>query len=574
MRYLSVILSVVFIGLVSLGAALVAHQYFQGQELEKARGRLSLYRASVNAELDRFSHLTHILANDPFVVSSLLNGNTTIVDSRFEDFANQSGLDAIYLINPQGLTIAASNHALPSSFIGEDYSFRPYFQDALAGKQGRFYAIGATTGQPGYFIADPVLATGGRVLGVVVIKINFGALEDSWRSSGETVFMANEDGVILLASDRDYLYRTTEPLSASQRNVILFSRQFPNQPLEPLGWSLSGNTAKLSGRDWLHLSANAAPHNWQIHYFMADERSSALAWLTAAAVVIILGSILIAFQIQRTRRIGTALRRSEEEEAKLRLANERLAQEIVDRKTAERRLSRTQNELERASRLAALGRLAASVTHELGQPIAAMRNHVAAAELGPSGPSRFTGSIGGLIDRMEGITRQLKFFSRSDADDFAEFDLVAAMDASLVLVAPNIDGTATVINFDRPDGPTPIRGSKLRVEQVMTNVLRNAIDAVEDTDHPTVTIRIGSDPSPWFEVQDNGHGLGDATLADLQEPFVTTRESGRGMGLGLAISSGIVKDHEGTMQASNVDSGGALFRVTFPAPNANERGDA
>ena len=251
--------------------------------------------------------------------------------------------------------------------------------------------------------------------------------------------------------------------------------------------------------------------------------------------------------------------------ADLRKANQLLAIEIEERRIAERRLKRTQDELERASRLAALGRLAASVTHELGQPIAAMRNHLVAAEIG-GGTSSLTGKIGGLVDRMEGITRQLKFFATSDVEPFSAVNLQEAMRASLSLVEPNLNAANTRMQLDLPDRPILIRGSRLRIEQVMTNLLRNAIDASEDSAPPRVNIRMGGDASgAWFEIEDNGHGLGETTLADLAEPFVTTRDSGRGMGLGLAISAGIVSDHDGTMAAQNTDSGGAVFRVTFPA---------
>jgi two-component system C4-dicarboxylate transport sensor histidine kinase DctB len=268
------------------------------------------------------------------------------------------------------------------------------------------------------------------------------------------------------------------------------------------------------------------------------------------------------------------LARSEEEEAKLRDANERLAIEIDDRKTAERSLKRTQSELERASRLAALGQLSASVTHELGQPIAAMRNHLVAAEISSSGEAKLPQKIGSLVDRMEGITRQLRFFARSENEAFDDVDLCTSVNAALSLVAPNIEQGRVKISFDAPPSPVFIRGSALRIEQVITNLLRNAIDATDEADAPEIHVAImASDDEAVLEIQDNGHGLGEATLAELQEPFVTTKESGRGMGLGLAISTSIVKDHDGKMTARNRDGGGTIFCVTFPIASATEDKD-
>ena len=321
----------------------------------------------------------------------------------------------------------------------------------------------------------------------------------------------------------------------------------------------------------MHLTSDQLPHGWELHYFAADDRVVARSWLVTASMVLVAGFALILFQVQRARRMGVALKRSEFEEAQLRSANERLAIEIAERRTTEHQLKRTQEDLERASRLAALGQLAASVTHELGQPIAAMKNHLAAAEITGKSTGSFTRHVSALVDRMEGITRQLKFFARSETQDFQDFDLSDAVRTSVTLVEPNVAATGAQIDIDLPQAPSLIRGSRLRIEQVVTNLLRNAIDAAEDTDLPKIHIQIQSTPSETLlEITDNGHGLGQATLAELQEPFVTTRESGRGMGLGLAISTSIINDHGGRLTAQNPPDGGAVFRVSFPMPDTEQ----
>ncbi|MFT5065985.1 MAG: two-component system C4-dicarboxylate transport sensor histidine kinase DctB, partial [Reinekea sp.] len=388
--------------------------------------------------------------------------------------------------------------------------------------------------------------------------------------AGEQVFLSNKDGVVLLASDPTWRYRTLTDLSSEQRSFITATRQFPGQRLTSLDWQAhAAGRATIDGADRLHVTAAVLPHGWQLHYFASKAVATTRSWLVTAGIVFAAGLALSFVQIQRARRMARALKRSEDEEIQLRQTNDRLAQEIQDRRTAEHRLKQTQAELDRASRLAALGQLSASVTHELGQPIAAMRNHLAAAEMTVAQNSPLMTKIGGLVDRMEGITRQLKFFARSDIEPFESVDLVAAMQAALALVAPNIDAGAVHIDLGTAQAPMTFRGNRLRVEQVFTNVLRNAVDALEDTPDPQISIQFGTNEAAlWVEVCDNGHGLGDATLAELQEPFVTTRESGRGMGLGLAISAGIVRDHGGVMSAQNADAGGAVFRLTFPHPES------
>ncbi|MDB2407493.1 ATP-binding protein [Jannaschia sp.] len=544
-----------------------SYRYFVAEEIEQAEGRLSLYRSTVLAEVERFEHLTQVLVVDPFVLRAVETGETEELNPRLARFAEAGGLEAIYLMDADGTTIAASNVNSANSFVGHNYSFRPYFSGAREGGTGRFYGIGTISGQPGYFIADPVRSVADGIVGVVALKISLVPFEESWRSAGEQVLLTDRHDVVLLASDPAWRYRTLNPLTPPEREAIAAVRQFPGQALAPLDWTVDGGRARLNGDTRLMVQSRALPNGWTLHYLASDGRAVTRAWLAAGAVLVLSALLLIGAQFQRARRLGGALRRSEREEAALRLANTRLACEIDDRRSAERKLQETREELDRAGKLAALGRLAASVTHELGQPIAAMRNHLAAHEM-TGGDGALTGKIGGLVDRMEGITRQLKFFARSDGDNFEDVDLRDAVAAVLDLMAPGLDGVT--LHYDPPDWPLIARGSRLRLEQVLTNLMRNALDAMEEGPCQ-MTVRLGAeDGSVWVEVADTGHGLGDATLAELREPFVTTRESGQGMGLGLAISSGILDDHGGRLEARNRAGGGAAFRMVLPAPAPRE----
>lgn len=573
MKPVRLILSLCIILALAVASYAGAMSYFRGEEQRRAEGRLSLYRSTVTAEIERFSHLTYVLARDPFVMevarAKRSQGSAAAaLNLRLKTFADAAGLDAIYLMRPDGETIATSNADQANSFIGQNYAFRPYFNTALEGAQGRFYGIGSTTGLPGYFIADPVTDRRDNLIGVIAVKLDVSKLEARWRDAGEQVMLVNADGVVLLASDQTWRYRVLSPLRPEQANRIASSRQFADQSLPELDWQVLDDQRARIGRDErLHLTASDLPQGWVLHYFASEERAQFRALLLTGAMMLLAALLLVLTQQRRAQRIGAALKRSKDEEAQLRVANERLAIEIDERRTAERRLKRTQDELGRASRLAALGQLAASVTHELGQPIAAMRNHLAAAEItaGAEAKGRALPRIASLVDRMEGITRQLKFFARHDPQPFAEVDLRNALAAAVELLRPNLDQHGISLALDQPQAPVCIRANQLRIEQVLTNLLRNAVDAVEGGDSPQISVALGSElGTGWLTVRDNGHGLGAATLKDLQEPFVTTRESGRGMGLGLAISASIVAEHEGTLEAQNLPEGGALFRVEIP----------
>lgn len=548
------------------GLHLVSLSYFKAQERDKAAARLTLYQSTLISELRHFAHLPFLLSLDPVVARTLAGGSSDELDHRLARFAQSAGLEAMYLMNSEGLTISASNARGNNSFKGQNYAFRPYFQAARDGALGEFYGIGATTGIPGYFYAMAVRSPESDVEGVIAIKIDLSPLQESWQASGERIILANSDGVVLLASNPDWRYKTLSPLTPAQRERIVASRQFGSEPLDNLDWSRNRNrqNATIGDERLLYLSTSELPNGWSLHFFVPNDQAITRAWLTTGTFLALLLLSFSAFQVSRVRRIRTALRASEREENELRLANERLAVEIDDRRTAERTLQKTQAELERAGRLAALGQLASSVTHELGQPIAAMRNQLTASEM-TVGPTPLNDKMQGLVARMENITGQLKFFSRKGRDSFEVFDLAAVMQDSLDLLEPSIMARDATIDFQPPQGDLSLNANKLRIEQVMTNIVRNALDAVEQAQDRQISIKMGGSASDvWFEVIDNGHGLAGQTFDDLREPFATTRESGQGMGLGLTISAGIVSDHGGTITATDRPEGGAVFRVVLP----------
>lgn len=538
---------------------------FKSQELEKAEARLTLYSSAVETELATFAHLPFVLSLDPIVTGALSGDDPGVLNQRLARIAQSAGVDAIYLMNADGLTIAASNAGSASSFVGQNYGYRPYFQAALRGELGEFYGIGATTGIPGYFYAMAVQAPGGQT-GVIAIKLDLASLQDGWQASGERFMLSNEDGIVLLASNPDWRYRVLGALPPEKRRELADTRQFADEPLAQLSWrpDPTTQTATIDGQRFLYLRTGDLPNAWSLHFLTPNDGAVTRAWLTTGAFVLFAGTLLFVWQLRRARNIRSELKRSEAEENQLRAANARLAVEIEERRAAEQSLQKTQAELERAGRLAALGQLASSVTHELGQPIAAMRNQLAAAEMS-DGATALSGRMQTLVARMEDITRQLKFFSRKGRDRFEPVDLVEAVRSSLELLEPNIQAIGATVAFEPEIASARLQGNRIRLEQVITNLARNALDAVEGAARRDIRISIGETADTlWLAVTDTGHGLGDQTLDDLREPFATTRESGKGMGLGLTISAGIVSDHGGLLTAEDGPTGGAVFRAEFP----------
>ena len=580
LRPLAVALAVVALGGLVLAVSLAV---FGRAERDLALTRLAQLSASLSSEIERFAHLPFVLASDGEVLAAARGAPPAGLNDRLASFAQRTGLEAIYVMDRSGLTTAASNHDQPSSFVGQRYEFRPYFREAMAGRTGTFFGVGATTRRPGYFVAMPV-SDGGAIVGVVAAKLSLTALERAWADGSEAVYVSDRDGVVLLASDPTWRYRTLGPLDDGHLQAVRGSRQFAGASLRPFNTvTPDGSTVppvepRPFGRA-LHVSAGGLPNGWTLHYLSDDALARVKAWLSALAALGSAAALLLLAQHYRAARVRAALDVSVAKEQALRIANERLAVEIAERREAEHNLQRAEEDLRRASRLAVLGQLAASVSHELSQPIAAMRNHLTADELmrdragngtsGGAGAGRSAKRLAALVDRMESTTRQLKFFGRPGDGIVTPIDLREIVPEAFALLEPNAEATGVAMVADLPDRPVRVRGNRLRLEQVLVNLARNGIDAMAEGvgGHLRVSLATKTDQAVLC-IADEGPGLGDRTIDELSEPFVTTRASGEGMGLGLSISREIVREHGGTMTAYGGSEGGATFEVRLPIADA------
>jgi two-component system C4-dicarboxylate transport sensor histidine kinase DctB len=256
------------------------------------------------------------------------------------------------------------------------------------------------------------------------------------------------------------------------------------------------------------------------------------------------------------------------ESAELRRLNARLQREIAEREKVERTLQVAEQSLAQSSKLAVLGEMSAAVSHELNQPLSAMKTYLAGARLllqrkRPEEALVSFQRIDDLIDRMGAITRQLKSYARKGAEAFEPFDARAAISSALAIMEPQLKTRKVTIMRTIPSGPVMVLGDRLRLEQVLINLLRNALDATKATPEPVVEIILVQGAMVSLSVRDNGPGITD--LDAMFEPFFTTKAPGEGVGLGLAISSGIVTDMGGRLTAHNAPSGGAVFEVSLPA---------
>lgn len=197
---------------------------------------VSSFSLALGSLLERHESLPRVLAFDPRVQSVLSRPKDALsrdTANRFlETVARTGDLLAVYVIDRQGLTIAASNWNTSQSFVGNNYHFRPYFRDAMAGGIGRFYAIGSTSNQPGYYIASAV-RDGDEVQGVVVVKVDLLRLQSA-SAKGIASMVVDEFGVIFLTSDPAMRYRPVAPLSPSAVAKLAANQVYPAQALVPL----------------------------------------------------------------------------------------------------------------------------------------------------------------------------------------------------------------------------------------------------------------------------------------------------------------------------------------------------
>lgn len=548
---LAVLVLTVLIG--TMVTFLGAHRYFSRLEEQTAFSQMTLYLRSLNQTLGRHQHLPFVLANDPRFAGVLQQGQVDQdIDERLLVLSQESELEAIYLMDRNGDVLAASNSGQPHSFLGENYSFRPYFSEALQGNRSDYFAIGATSGRPGYFVAEPIRAGTGEQHGVVAIKLDMSELQRSWESDDEIVLAVNDDNIVVLASKTDWLYRPIEQLDATAHAVISDSRQFGNEPLTVLSWQQDDEMrATVDGVPYIMAVGEADWRGWRLHYLRPQANVTRQTLLSTAFFGSLIALLVGFATFLRSRRIGLAYAVSERQRVALLETNARL--------------ERAQAELARSAKLAALGHLAASVTHELGQPISAFRNHLTAAEIGGEITSAKTASsLNKLVERMEAITSQFKYFARSKSVEKSDARISVILDEAVNLLKAEITAFGVSLQVHQADEFASVVGNKIQLEQAVTNLLKNAIHAVEDVATPTITITVtATEDVVILRIADNGLGLGELSLSDLQEPFYSTKPSGVGMGLGLAITTEIIKDHGGELKLENQPVG-AVFVVTLP----------
>lgn len=566
-----------------------------GRTDAKATGdeRIGLYASTLDQVVERFRTLPFVLANDESIHKLLeAPADRALIDRvnrSLAALATAAGADALYVMDSSGLTLAASNYDQPKSFVGENYNFRPYFRDAVEHGRGQFFAIGVTTGEPGYFLSRPVWREG-KLLGVAVVKISLEGLEADWRSAGGNIALADNRGVLFLASPPNWKYRPIRPLNEAERTDIRRSMQYSGISLE--GWPLlkhrqspdNGDVVNISMEDgdlhsFLVTRSDLQGYGWTLYSFtdLAPIRRAAV--LAGAASALTAAVLLLLFLWWRGRQATLRVKldahdmleqRVTERTQELVRANDSLSREIEERRRAEDALKRAQDELVQASKLAALGQMSAALAHEINQPLAALKTTLASAKLlirnGATERAAATvATIDDLVARMSELTQHLRTFARKDFGEMEPIDITVVVQRALALANARLgaEGVRTVI--DMPAGGVTVTGNATRLEQVLLNLLSNAADAVSSEPERTIALSVLQNGGEvLLSVADSGPGIAPDHMASVFDPFFTTKQVGKGLGLGLSISYAIIDDHGGRLRVRNRTDGGAEFSFVLP----------
>ncbi|NUB09452.1 sensor histidine kinase [Azospirillum sp. Vi22] len=535
---------------------------------EQGAAQLSLYESNLRTELERHAAVPMVLARDQEVADLLRDPSPERVDRlnrKLEAIAATLNASALYVMNGAGTTVAASNWNASPSFVGQNFSYRPYFQSAMERGEGHHFALGTTSLVPGYYTAQRVVAenrTDGRPAGVVVLKVGFQELERAWSHGQEKVLVSDRDGVVFITNVEGWRYNALP----RRLPVTLPAAAVPaTEEIPTLPWAFGGASDRITLREgnaerrYLLQSAAVPGGDWTIHALtsLAPVATRAQqAGLLAAAVVAL--AALTGHALAQ-RRLNLVERLALQEEARAELERR------VAAATAE--LRATENELTQAAKLAALGQMSAAMAHEINQPLAAIRsfadNAVVLLERGrPDAVRDNLAEIADLTDRMAAITRSLKGFARRASGTLGAVSAAAAVGQALALLEARLRRESVTVDTDLPPAPLLVTGEDVRLQQVLVNLIGNAADAMRASPHRHVRIALAAEgEEAVLTVRDSGPGIAEADLPRMFVPFFTTKEAGDGLGLGLSISHGIVEDFGGSLTAANHPEGGALFTI-------------
>ncbi|WJH37842.1 ATP-binding protein (plasmid) [Aliirhizobium terrae] len=556
----------------------------------QGRTEANLKVALLRAVLERPRALPLLLARDRDVEDALSSNEPTAriaLSRKLEDLIAPTKAAVIYVVGADGIAISASNWREEKSFVGNDYTFRSYFSRGMREGGGEHFALGSVSNRPGLYISHRV-GPAEKPLGVVVAKMEFDQLEADWRDTQRPSFVTDDNHVVLITSVPSWRFMTTEPLPSSSLASIRDSLQFGDASLTPLPLAELEKLASdasivrvfLPGGGavrYLQIMVPVVSTDWSFQYLLPIDGAVAadMREFRLLGVALLVVFAVAAVWIRRRQMAQTAMvlqkaareeleRRVVERTRALSLTRDSLQAEISNHRTTETKLQAVQQDLVQANRLAILGQVAAGVAHEINQPVATIRayadNSKVFLERQQVEPLKENlDLIAGLTDQIGAITDDLKALARRGRTAAEPVSLGEVLEGAVMLLKSRFTGSLDKLAIDRVPDDLEVMGSRLRLEQVFINLLQNALEAVEDRGNGRVTVSaIASGREVAITVADNGPGIAEEILAELFQPFNSSKD--KGLGLGLVICKDIVSDYGGRLTVETGE-GGTGFTV-------------
>ncbi len=591
-RFWAALALLLFAGVV----AVLVSRFATRSALEEASGRgqttLRLAVAALRGHMNRFEPLPALIADNDDIQELVSNPENLELRARGNAYLKEINAllrsSDIYVMLTDGITIAASNHDAPVSFVGENFSYRPYFQQALKGKQGRFFALGTTSLKRGYYFSSPIRVAD-AIRGVVVFKVDIEGIESSWIGADHEIFVSDPEGIIFMTGRPAWLYSGIEKLTPERLARTQTSRRYADAVLRELpikgassadGHRLMSIASPSGEREYLVLAETMPEAGWTVHVLLdtAFARSQAFTAVAGALLLIGLATLAGAILLQRRARLAERMeiqrtaqaeleRRVDERTADLALVNRQLETEVAERRATEKQLRKTQADLIQAGKLAALGQMSAALSHEFNQPLAAVKTYADNTEVlierGRMADARDNlRRISGLTDRMASLGRHLRNFARKPNEKLGPVSLDEAVKDTLEIVSGRLKAANATLFVDLGDTAPVVWAGSVRLQQVLVNIVTNAADAVEGLDNRAIELNARSEGDKVvIRIRDQGTGVAAAIAERIFDPFFTTKGVGKGLGLGLSISYNIVKDFGGNLSVSNHPDGGAVFTI-------------
>ena len=564
-------LVVAFLILVAIVVVLITNRWLTERFTEttrnKAELRLALYSGNVMSELQRTSVVPLLLSRDPAISEALIKGDFSRTTQRLVQVQADIGVASILLLDNSGRTVGATNRNL----LGTNYRNSDFYVAAARSSDTVFSATQGDGGGFQFAYSQEIFAEG-KPMGVIVVAVDLMKFERAWAALQDVVLVTDSEGRVILSTEPRWRGLPLEQAIAAPDTPSALDHALNRAFSVTSDLTQNHPDAYLSGVAVLRTDNRMSFRGWHMASFTAYD--SVRERVNGILALEIMGFAILAAMTfyLLSRRAWSETLSFRRESLELRQLNARLQREIAEREKVQKDLAVAEQTLAQSSKLAALGEMSAAVSHELNQPLAAMKTYLAGARLllqrkRPEEALSSFQRIDDLIDRMGAITRQLKSYARKGGEAFEPVDLRICLSSALAMMEPQLKLRVVKITRSIPRHPVMVMADRLRLEQVMINLLRNALDATKDVKEPQIDLMLAAGEMAILNVRDNGHGIAD--LVNLFEPFYTTKKSGEGVGLGLAISSGIVIDLGGRLTARNAETGGAVFEMQLPILRAD-----